>query len=323
FVMLPRANVCAGRINEVLKIKPKFKWHEQTNGVPDKNTTIEFRNVGFSYPNAEEKVLSGISFMAKAGETTAFIGSTGSGKSTLVNLIPRFYEATEGEILIDGINIRDYEKDDLTKRVGLVPQKGVLFAGTVASNIKFGAPNASEKDMHEAARIAQADSFIRKMPGEYDAKISQGGTNVSGGQKQRISIARAIAKKPDIYVFDDAFSALDMKTDAKLREALKTVTKDSVMIIVAQRVSTIKDADQIVVLENGKTVGKGKHLELLNHCSVYQSIVKSQLDDDEFAAEMKEAKKYEKKKHSLEEKGQTNLDALTNMASRKLGATNG
>lgn len=323
FVMLPRANVCAGRINEVLKIKPKFKWHEQTNGVPDKNTTIEFRNVGFSYPNAEEKVLSGISFVAKAGETTAFIGSTGSGKSTLVNLIPRFYEATEGEIMIDGINIRDYEKDDLTKRVGLVPQKGVLFAGTVASNIKFGAPNASEKDMHEAARIAQADSFIRKMPGEYDAKISQGGTNVSGGQKQRISIARAIAKKPDIFVFDDAFSALDMKTDAKLREALKTVTKDSVMIIVAQRVSTIKDADQIVVLENGKTVGKGKHLELLNHCPVYQSIVKSQLADDEFAAEMKEAKKYEKKKHSLEEKGQTNLDALTNMTSRKLGATNG
>lgn len=295
FVMLPRANVCAGRINEVLKIKPKFKWREQTNGVPDKNTTIEFRNVGFSYPNAEEKVLSGISFTARAGETTAFIGSTGSGKSTLVNLVPRFYEATEGEILVDGINIREYEKDDLINRVGLVPQKGVLFAGTVTSNIKFGAPNATEKDVHKAAEVAQADGFIRKMPEGYNAKISQGGTNVSGGQKQRISIARAIAKKPDIYVFDDAFSALDMKTDKKLREALEPVTRDAVMLIVAQRVSTVKDADQIVVLENGKTVGKGKHLELLSNCLVYRSIVKSQLSDAEFAAEMREAEKYAKK----------------------------
>lgn len=295
FVMLPRANVCAERINEVLKIKPGFGWREQTKGVPEKNATIEFRNVGFSYPDAEEKILTGISFVAKAGETTAFIGSTGSGKSTLVNLIPRFYEATEGEILVDGIDIREYEKDDLIKRVGLVPQKGVLFAGTVTTNIKFGAPNATDKEVREAARIAQADGFIRKMPGEYNAKISQGGKNVSGGQKQRISIARAIAKKPDIYIFDDAFSALDMKTNAKLREALKPVTRDAVMLVVAQRVSTVKDADQIVVLENGKTVGKGKHLELLNECPVYQSIVKSQLSDQEYAEEMRKAEEYVKK----------------------------
>ncbi len=289
FVMLPRANVCAGRINEVLKMKPKIKWHEKTNGVPNKNTTIEFKNVSFAYPGAEEKVLSKISFTAQAGETTAFIGSTGSGKSTLVNLVPRFYEVTEGEILVDGINIREYEKDDLINRIGLVPQKGVLFAGTVASNIKFGAPNASEKDIQEAAQIAQAEGFIRKMPGGFEAKISQGGKNVSGGQRQRLSIARAVAKKPDIYIFDDSFSALDMKTDAKLREALKPVTKDSVTLIVAQRASTIKDADQIVVLEDGKTVGKGKHFDLLKNCPVYQSIVKSQLSDKEFAMEMRQA----------------------------------
>lgn len=295
FVMLPRANVCAGRINEVLRIKPKIKWKNQTNGVPDKNTTIEFRNVSFSYPDAEEKVLSNISFKAKAGETVAFIGSTGSGKSTLVNLVPRFYEATAGEILMNGIDIREYEKSDLINRVGLVPQRGVLFAGTVATNIKFGAPNATKAEVVEAARIAQADGFIKKMKEGYNAKVAQGGTNLSGGQKQRISIARAIAKKPDIYIFDDAFSALDMKTDAKLRAALKPVTKNSVTLIVAQRASTIKDADQIIVLENGRTVGKGKHLELMNDCSVYQSIVKSQLSDKEFTAEMKKAAKYERK----------------------------
>lgn len=295
FVMLPRANVCAGRINEVLRIKPKIKWKNQTNGVPDKNTTIEFRNVSFSYPDAEEKVLSNVSFKAKAGETVAFIGSTGSGKSTLVNLVPRFYEATAGEILMNGIDIREYEKSDLINRVGLVPQRGVLFAGTVATNIKFGAPNATKAEVVEAARIAQADGFIKKMKEGYNAKVAQGGTNLSGGQKQRISIARAIAKKPDIYIFDDAFSALDMKTDAKLRAALKPVTKNSVTLIVAQRASTIKDADQIIVLENGRTVGKGKHLELMNDCSVYQSIVKSQLSDKEFTAEMKKAAKYERK----------------------------
>ncbi|MBR2709709.1 ABC transporter ATP-binding protein [Candidatus Saccharibacteria bacterium] len=291
FVMLPRANVCAGRINEVLKIKPKTKWPGSTKGIPQKSVTLEFKNVSFSYPDAEEKVLSNISFKAAAGETVAFIGSTGSGKSTLINLVPRFYEATEGDILVSGISIKDYEKDDLISRVGLVPQKGVLFAGTVASNIKFGAPNASEADIKEAAKIAQADSFIQKMPGAYDAKISQGGTNVSGGQKQRLSIARAIAKKPDIYIFDDAFSALDMKTDARLREALKPVTKDSVTIIVAQRASTIKNADEIIVLENGKAVGKGKHYELLSTCPVYQSIVKSQLSDKEYSDELKKAKK--------------------------------
>ncbi len=286
FVMLPRGNVCAGRIKEVLEIKPKIKWSDKTAGIPDKQVSVEFKNVDFAYPGAEEKVLYGVSFTARAGETTAFIGSTGSGKSTLVNLVPRFYEATGGEILIDGVNIKDYGKEDLIRRIGLVPQKGVLFAGTVKSNIKFGAPEASDKDVRAAAEIAQASDFIEKLPKKYSAHIAQGGTNVSGGQKQRLSIARAICKKPDIFIFDDAFSALDMKTDAKLRKALTPVIKEATTLIVAQRVSTIKDADQIVVLDKGKTVGKGKHLELLKTCKIYRSIVKSQLSDAEFKREM-------------------------------------
>lgn len=287
FVMLPRANVCAGRINEVLKIAPKITWQKTTKGIPDKIASVEFKDVDFRYPGAAEKVLDGISFSARAGETTAFIGSTGSGKSTLINLLPRFYEATSGEILIDGINIREYTKDDLMKRIGLVPQKGVLFAGTVKSNIQFGAPNATEEQVRKAARVAQAEEFIEKLPGKYNAHIAQGGTNVSGGQKQRLSIARAVCKNPDVFVFDDAFSALDMKTDAKLRAALKPITDDMVVLIVAQRVSTIKDADQIVVLNEGKVVGKGRHLELLRSCKIYQSIVKSQLSDKEFTKEMR------------------------------------
>ncbi len=287
FVMLPRANVCAGRINEILNITSKIKWPAETKGLPSKQPTVEFKKVDFYYPGAEEKVLDDITFTANAGEVTAFIGSTGSGKSTLINLVPRFYEATSGEILVNGINVRDYNKNDLIKRIGLVPQRGILFAGTVRSNIMFGAPNATEAQMKEAAEIAQAKDFIEKLPNKYNAHIAQGGTNVSGGQKQRLSIARAICKNPDIFIFDDSFSALDMKTDAKLRAALKPITADMVTLVVAQRVSTIKDADQIIVLNNGRIVGKGKHKELLAKCETYKEIVKSQLSDKEFAKEMR------------------------------------
>lgn len=289
FVMIPRANVCAGRINEILKIKSKIQWKPTTKGIPDKIASIEFRKVDFRYPGAEEKMLDDITFTAKAGESTAFIGSTGSGKSTLINLIPRFYEATSGEILINGIDIKDYQKDDLMRRIGLVPQRGLLFSGTVKSNIMFGAPNATLDQVKKAAKIAQADKFIEKLPGGYNAHIAQGGTNVSGGQKQRLSIARAVCKNPDIFIFDDSFSALDMKTDAKLREALRPIISDMVVLVVAQRVNTIKNASQIIVLNEGKIVGKGTHTELLKKCSIYKDIVKSQLSDKEFEKEMRTA----------------------------------
>ena len=296
FVSLPRANVSAGRINEVLAKKSRIIWRKTTSGVPDNIPSVEFKDVEFCYPEASEKVLDKISFKASAGETTAFIGSTGSGKSTLINLVPRFYEATGGEILVNGISVKDYEKDDLMKRIGFVPQRGMLFEGTIASNIKFGAPKASDAQMHKAARIAQAENFIEKLPEKYKSHIAQGGTNVSGGQKQRLSIARAICKNPDIFIFDDSFSALDMKTDAKLRLALKEVTESAVVLIVAQRVSTIKDADQIVVLNNGRIVGKGKHLELLHGCKIYQEIVKSQLSDQEYEKELRSAEKVAEKR---------------------------
>ena len=291
FVMLPRANVSAHRINDVLMTKNRIRWLDKTDGMPEKIASVEFKNVDFCYPEANEKVLDNISFMAQAGETTAFIGSTGSGKSTLINLVPRFYEASAGDILVNGLSVKKYDKKDLISRIGFVPQRGMLFAGSVKSNIKFGAPNASDEQMRKAARIAQAENFIEKLPEKYNAHISQGGTNVSGGQKQRLSIARAICKNPEIFIFDDAFSALDMKTDAKLRAALKEVTASAVVLIVAQRVSTIKDADQIVVLNNGKVVGKGKHLELLKSCKIYQEIVKSQYSDKEYAAELKKAER--------------------------------
>ena len=292
FVMLPRANVSAHRINEVLSKPSKMTWKDKTDKIPEVIPSVEFKNVDFAYPKAEEKVLDNISFKVSAGETTAFIGSTGSGKSTLINLIPRFYEATEGEVLVNGVNVKDYDKKDLISRIGFVPQKGILFAGSVKSNIKFGAPNASDEQMRKAARIAQAENFIEKLPEKYNHHIAQGGTNVSGGQKQRLAIARAICKNPDILVFDDSFSALDMKTDAKLRSALKEITGSTAVLIVAQRVSTIKDADQIIVLNDGRMVGKGKHLELINSCKVYREIVKSQLSDKEFKAELKLAEKY-------------------------------
>ena len=286
FVMLPRANVSAHRINDVLGKKSKINWLDKTKGIPSKDASVEFKNVDFAYPDAEEKVLDNISFKAEAGKTTAFIGSTGSGKSTLINLVPRFYEATGGKVLVNGLPVENYAKEDLIAKIGFVPQRGMLFAGTVRSNIKFGAPNASDEQMKKAARIAQAENFIEKLPDKYNSHVAQGGTNVSGGQKQRLSIARAICKKPDIFIFDDAFSALDMRTDARLREALKEVTNDTVTLIVAQRVSTIKDADQIIVLDNGKVVGKGKHFELLKKCQVYQEIVKSQLSEAEFKKEV-------------------------------------
>ena len=286
FVILPRANVSAKRINEVLDSKPKITWRDQTLGKPELVPSVEFTNVNFKYHGAEENVLENISFTAKAGETTAFIGSTGSGKSTLINLAPRFYEVTDGDIKINGINVKDYAQGDLMRRIGYVPQRGLLFSGTVRSNILFGAPEASDERLHLAARVSQSAEFIEKLDKKYDSHISQGGTNVSGGQRQRLSIARAIAKDPDIYIFDDSFSALDMKTDSILREALKPITKNAVTLIVAQRISTIRDAEQIVVLSEGKIVGKGDHYELLSKCKVYREIAKSQLSEQEFQDEL-------------------------------------
>ncbi len=287
FVVLPRANVSATRTNEVLHTKTKIHWPKKTEGNPEDLPSIEFKNVSFAYPGAETEILHNISFKATAGDTIAFIGSTGSGKSTLINLIPRFYDATKGKIIFNGLDIKSYARDDLMQAIGLVPQKGVLFAGNIESNIKFGNPKATDEEMVKAAKIAQADEFIEKLPKKYSSHISQGGTNVSGGQRQRLSIARAITKNPKLFIFDDSFSALDMKTDAKLRKALKSVTKNAITLIVAQRVSTIKDADRIIVLDKGLVKGSGTHSELLNTCQIYQEIAKSQLSDKEYADELK------------------------------------
>lgn len=284
FMILPRASVSAKRINEVLDEELSLK-----DGTLDGNEalevgTVEFKNVSFKYPDASEYVLKDISFKVNKGETVAFIGSTGSGKSTLINLIPRFYDATEGEVLIDGINIRDYKLKELHNKIGYVPQKAVMFMGSVKSNVGYGSVNGAKPTLgkiKEATDVAQASSFIKEMDGEYEAHIAQGGTNVSGGQKQRLSIARAIARDPEIYIFDDSFSALDFKTDATLRRALKEYTKDATSIIVAQRVGTIINADKIVVLNEGECVGIGTHKELLKSCKVYQEIVLSQLSKEE------------------------------------------
>lgn len=284
FMILPRASVSAKRINEVLDEELSLK-----DGTLDGNEalevgTVEFKNVSFKYPDASEYVLKDISFKVNKGETVAFIGSTGSGKSTLINLIPRFYDATEGEVLIDGINIRDYKLKELHNKIGYVPQKAVMFMGSVKSNVGYGSVNGTKPTLgkiKEATDVAQASSFIKEMDGEYEAHIAQGGTNVSGGQKQRLSIARAIARDPEIYIFDDSFSALDFKTDATLRRALKEYTKDVTSIIVAQRVGTIINADKIVVLNEGECVGIGTHKELLKSCKVYQEIVLSQLSKED------------------------------------------
>ena len=285
-VMLPRASVSAGRIEEVLQTEPVIRDPEQTVSFDDaKRGLVEFKNVSFRYPGAEENVLENISFTAKPGETTAFIGSTGSGKSTLINLIPRFYDITEGELLVDGADVRRVSQHDLRAKIGYVPQKGVLFSGTIASNLRYGNNDASQEELDKAAQIAQAADFIGEKPDGFDSEISQGGTNVSGGQKQRLSIARAIAIHPEIYIFDDSFSALDYKTDVALRKALKEETAGSTVLIVAQRISTILHAEQIIVLDEGKIVGKGTHKELLKTCEVYQQIAMSQLSKEELGNE--------------------------------------
>ncbi len=291
FVMIPRASVSAKRIDEVLKTKQKIVWKNTGGGDRAVAPSVEFKKVSFRYAGADEDVISNVSFTAKAGETTAFIGSTGSGKSTLINLVPRYFDVTEGAILVDDVDVREYSAKGLMKKIGYVPQKGFLFSGTVKSNILFGVDDKDDDArMKKAAEIAQASEFISKLPEKYESKIVEGGTNVSGGQRQRLSIARAVAKNPEIYIFDDAFSALDMKTDKKLREALKPVTKNSVVLIVAQRVSTIRDAEQIIVLDKGKVVGIGNHMELIKKCKVYQEICKSQLSDKEYKKEVSDAR---------------------------------
>ena len=288
-VMLPRAAVSAERVDEVLKSETKIHDPKEPKTLPKNGKgEVAFEHVSFRYPGAEEDVLHDITFTAKPGETTAFIGSTGCGKSTLVNLIPRFYDVTEGKITIDGQDVRDLTQHELRDKLGYVPQKGVLFSGNIASNIMFGNPAGSEQEMTEAAQIAQAVEFIDTKPERYKSPISQGGANVSGGQKQRLSIARAIAKHPDVYIFDDSFSALDYKTDTVLRSALKEKTTDSVVLIVAQRISTILHAEQIIVLDDGKIVGKGTHEELLKTCDAYYQIAASQLSESELKEAMKE-----------------------------------
>ena len=298
-IMLPRASVSANRINEVLETEPQIEdkpVNEQAKFDENKKGLVEFKNVSFRYPDADTEILEDIDFTAEAGKTTAIIGSTGSGKSTLVNLIPRFYDVTGGELLVDGANIKDVSQKDLRSRIGFVPQKGLLFSGTIESNIKYGKDSISDEEMVKAASIAQATEFIEKKEEGYKSPIAQGGNNVSGGQKQRLSIARALAIDPEIYVFDDSFSALDLKTDKALREALHEQTENKTVIIVAQRISTIMDADQIIVLEEGKIVGKGTHEELLKNCETYRQIALSQLSAEELNLE--EEKKEEKNKQN-------------------------
>ena len=294
FVMIPRGNVSSKRISEVIETKSQITFKVQMTETPSEVPSVEFKHVTFSYGKKSEAIIEDISFVAKSGQTTAFIGSTGSGKSTLINLVPRFFDATEGEVLINNLNIKEYTENALMDKIGYVPQRGYLFTGTVRSNILYGVENLKKSEldarMRHAAKIAQAEEFVTKLKDQYDAPISQGGTNVSGGQRQRLAIARALAKQPEILIFDDAFSALDMKTDKKLREDLKSEIQDTVVLIVAQRISTIKEAEQIIVLDQGKMVGKGTHLELLKKCKVYQEIAKSQFSEEEFTDEMRQAK---------------------------------
>lgn len=287
FMILPRAQVSANRINEVLDTKESIK-EGSFDGKTEEVGTVEFKNVSFRYPDADEYLLRNISFKANKGETVAFIGSTGSGKSTLINLIPRFYDATDGEVLVDGVNVKEYTEEALNNKLGYVPQKAVMFNGTVNYNIAYGdngKGEISEKKIKEAAKVAQASEFVEKMDDKYETHIAQGGTNVSGGQKQRLAIARAIARNPEIYIFDDSFSALDYKTDSVLRRELKNYTKDATSLIVAQRIGTIMNADKIIVLDSGKCVGMGTHKELLKKCEVYKRIALSQLSKEELERE--------------------------------------
>lgn len=281
FIMIPRAIVSAKRIGEVLDVEPSIEDPEMPETVEDHRGVVEFDHVSFSYPDAEKEVLEDISFIARPGRTTAIIGGTGSGKSTLISLIPRFYDATEGSVRVDGKDVRDITQHELRDQIGYVPQKGLLFSGTIASNLQYGKEDATEAEMLEAAETAQAMDFIREKEHGLDEEVAQGGTNVSGGQKQRLSIARALVKKPKIYIFDDSFSALDFKTDKALREALKEKVGDSTIIIVAQRINTIIDADQILVLDEGRLAGKGTHDELMQTCDVYREIALSQLSEEE------------------------------------------
>ena len=290
-IMLPRASVSANRIIEVIETEPSIKDKETTKKLnPEKRGLVEFKNVSFRYPDADSEILEDINFTCEPGKTTAIIGSTGSGKSTVVNLIPRFYDVTGGELLVDGVNVKDLSQKDLRDAIGFVPQKGVLFSGTIESNIKYSNENMSDEKMVEAAEIAQATEFIEGKPDKYKSEIAQGGSNVSGGQKQRLSIARAVAKDPEIFIFDDSFSALDFKTDAQLREALAKRTKNKTNIIVAQRISTILNADKIIVLEDGKIVGQGTHEELIKNNETYRQIALSQLSEEELNIETNKEK---------------------------------
>ena len=282
FMMLPRAQVAASRINEVLDTELTIKEGNFDGNTKEKGT-VEFKNVSFKYPDAEDYLLRDISFKANKGETIAFIGSTGSGKSTIINLVPRFYDATDGEVLIDGVNVKEYKEEALNNKIGYVPQKAIMFDGTVSSNVSYGdsGKEITEEQIKKAIEVAQATDFVVKMEDSYESHIAQGGTNVSGGQKQRLSIARAIARDPEIYIFDDSFSALDYKTDSVLRKELKKYTKDATSLIVAQRIGTIMNADKIIVLDNGKCVGIGTHKELLKTCDIYKEIALSQLSKEE------------------------------------------
>ena len=283
FVMVPRAAVSAQRINEVFETFADIQNPSEPTHPESEKGQIEFQDVTFSYPGAEMPAISNISFKVNPGEVTAIIGGTGSGKSTLIHLIPRFYDVDSGKVLVDGVEVRNWTQESLRKKIGFVPQQAVLFSGTISENIRYGKEDATDEEVLHAAEVAQATEFIANMPDGFDTTISQGGSNVSGGQKQRLSIARALVRKPDIYIFDDSFSALDFKTDAKLRTALKEETTHAALLIVAQRVNTIMDADQIIVLDNGQIVGTGKHKELMETCVVYREIVMSQLSEEEIA----------------------------------------